>query len=963
MCKYLIKHRRGNAKRWEEKSNLIPEEGEMAVEIDEGETNYHKFKLGDGKHKYGELPYFKSSNEILEEIKTLAPSESENVTLGLNEPAPEDTVPSICDFELVPKTMEVGYNLTFQSFTQYGKFHGSEIPPLTTQGRLSVVDKNNNLKYSKYINPLFNYRDEVKDILTQNGIIKNWSKKFYLNKLPTTVEAVGMTGGLVQNYICTWEFEEEEFLNYGIPLRSANIPILSACFISNENYTNAAVWYATQNPAIFYYDNEANKYIFKAKTSSSLNSIAILTNYSKVYFYYQIQDSYNIPFDFAMGITKGDQIIFEPDFSDTQEFIDSGEVYQLGKGVEVNIDPTVTIQVPRNSKDACSGMINAARILNNAEASGGGDSTVQGYSWIGEGDGESDYTARIQSKLNELNSLSRGGTIHLGPGTSKISDSLIVYGNTTIQGTGLTTIEQISDNTHAIVLSGSNINLKDLTIKLSGECTEDTACIFANSDNHPTLGGHYNDKYPQNMYTQFCSALKVTLIGTYRVTAAGTEEATDSNGNTYTYTYYELDERNKNYRGYGFKGHGLYFNYFTCTNVTGRHLFSVVGGSSASRISVTATECNYGVYPGVSNSFVEITGHSYYATGKNKTMINASKALVYSSSVNTIYLARAFDTQHYEAVIYFDETSFGNTCMPVPELSQFSNISEIHPVSQDYNKIVINYGRGNTIPGYQETHPYFIGARYINMAGQTLINPQSHGSVDNALAGAGVWGKITSGEDDWNENASLIGLADICRYPKELDASKSRHGAPALISKRSPSVEHPIEITIDVSNRPISSFKNLWIQFHHEYVASDFSITFYNKSGALETRYFVNNREPIFYYAMHQEGGTGPKAKIVISITKAQQIENLKSQDTAHVVREKNYNPDGLIGIVNIGMAQNDAFGRAYLGECGGSLYGNVDMHQNTLKNLAEPKEEGDAVNKAYLDSKLEEIMALLNKE
>jgi hypothetical protein len=54
---------------------------------------------------------------------------------------------------------------------------------------------------------------------------------------------------------------------------------------------------------------------------------------------------------------------------------------------------------------------------------------------------------------------------------------------------------------------------------------------------------------------------------------------------------------------------------------------------------------------------------------------------------------------------------------------------------------------------------------------------------------------------------------------------------------------------------------------------------------------------------MHQEPGTGPKAKIVISITKAQQIENLKYQDSAQVVREKNYNPDGLIGIVNIGMA------------------------------------------------------------
>jgi hypothetical protein len=45
-------------------------------------------------------------------------------------------------------------------------------------------------------------------------------------------------------------------------------------------------------------------------------------------------------------------------------------------------------------------------------------------------------------------------------------------------------------------------------------------------------------------------------------------------------------------------------------------------------------------------------------------------------------------------------------------------------------------------------------------------------------------------------------------------------------------------------------------------------------------------------------------------------------------------------------------------------------MHQNTLKNLASPEAEGDAVNKFYLDEELKklqdkitELEALINKE
>jgi hypothetical protein len=80
------------------------------------------------------------------------------------------------------------------------------------------------------------------------------------------------------------------------------------------------------------------------------------------------------------------------------------------------------------------------------------------------------------------------------------------------------------------------------------------------------------------------------------------------------------------------------------------------------------------------------------------------------------------------------------------------------------------------------------------------------------------------------------------------------------------------------------------------------------------------------------------------------------------------YNPDGLIGICNVGMTVNDYAGRSFLGECGGSLYGNVDMHQNTLKNLPNPVDDGDAVSKAYVDAQahniteteIDELLALI---
>jgi hypothetical protein len=38
-------------------------------------------------------------------------------------------------------------------------------------------------------------------------------------------------------------------------------------------------------------------------------------------------------------------------------------------------------------------------------------------------------------------------------------------------------------------------------------------------------------------------------------------------------------------------------------------------------------------------------------------------------------------------------------------------------------------------------------------------------------------------------------------------------------------------------------------------------------------------------------------------------------------------------------------------------------MHQNTLKNLSAPVDDGDAVSKAYLEQRLAELEALIAKE
>ena len=867
----------------------------------------------------------------------------EKVILRLDEPAPEDTVPSICDFMLTPTTPEAAYSLYYSAFLPNGKLYGSEVPIMTTKGILSVKDSDGNVKYSKYVEPMFNTRG-VSDVLTHKGLAKKWSKKFYLTKEPVSVTySPPPYSGPPDAYIFVWEFDESEFESTGIPAKMHDIPMASPCFINNDksenNVNKQAIWHATPYPAFFSYDEASGKYTLTARGIEGWSIKKQLTEYSKVHFYYQLETPYVLPFTFAMGIDAGDQISFEADIAESQPYIETIPDFNG------SVNPSVTAFVPRSIEDAMGGMNNVATMLNMDDNSTDGDATVQGYSWIGEGDGTTDYTTRIQQKIDEIHKITNGGTIYLGPGTYPISNCLIVYENTRIVGDGRTVIEQAADNTHAIVLSGSYITLRDLTIKLSGACTEDTACVFANASNHSEYGTR-DERYPENMYVQYCTIQNVKLQGTYSLSR-------NSDGQ-----YYISDEA-KAYRGYGLRSRGGYFNFLVCENVTGLRLFSVIGSGSGSRFSVTVNECRHGVYPGVAYSIVEISGHSYYAYNDNGEVVNGSETLITTNTHDSLYLARAYDSQHFSTIAFFDSKSMANVYIPFTAVSDYTNAPSYHAVSKISHSDFIDLGRGNSTPGHYETWPFVVGNRLKELSGQTLINPSLQGGVDNALAGAGIWGNISSNVA-WTEYG--IRLMDVCRYPKENTVEKDNMHS--IVSSVSPNENNPIELIIDISDRPVAGFPALWIQFDHRYVASELTISLdiHNTGEYTFSRSFTNNVDPMFYWMDHQIGANVLVYRIKVTFTKALIMPDFIATTSDHIEFSVDYNPDGLVGIVNIGMPQNEPFGRAFLGECGGSLYGNVDMHQNTFKNLADPVDDGDAVSKAYLEARLAALEALLSK-
>lgn len=854
------------------------------------------------------------------------------VVLRLNETAPEDTIPSICDFMFTPTTPSAAYGLYSAPFLGGGQFSGNEVPVLTTKGTLSVKDIDGNVKYSKYIDPMFNTRG-VSDVLTNRGLEKKWSKKFYLNKEPVSTTYVPpVYTGALDNYVFVWEFDESEFANTGIPAKIQDIAIASPCFRNNDSSKSqitgyVEIWNGTPYPAFFSYNAETGKYTLSARGIQGDSIKHQLTNYSKVHFYYQLETPYTLPFTFAMGIDAGDTISFEADLTDNQPYIDALPNFQ-----NRSVEPTVTAFIPRNVEDAMTGMNNAAMMLNMDDATGG-DATVQGYSWIGEGDGTTDYTVQIQSKIDELRTTSNGGTIHLGPGTYPISKSLIVSGNIQIFGDGYTVIEQRADNTHAVIWNGSNIRMCDLTIKLAGACTENTACIFANSNN--TTSGVRNEKYPENMYVQNCSANNITLKGTY--------------GFSWKEGYPYLSDKALAYRGVGISG-AMYFNFCDFDGVFCRNLYAgIYNGGGANHYRIYVPDSRFAVYGGGGNNIFDINAHTYYGYGQDGQLILGTEYAFYGREAESNMITMIlYDSQYSKGQLYFDGRCKDNRYSGPSYTSGLSN--DAGSFWKSGYRAVTDYGRGNA---HVQTFPenfVGIGSHLYGISGLPIWNTQFSPSVNNALSGAGVWGSITSNKE-WTNNG--IDLSDACRYPK--DTLKTYFGLASAICKVSPSEESPIEIIIDISDRPVTNYKGFWIQFDHRYVAEEYTVSFDTTNDGvfdLLARTITGNDQPVSYGFNYQEPSL-MIYRIKISITKALQIPEFTYSDANYEVYTINYNPDGYIGIVNIGMPSNEAYGRAFLGECGGSLYGNVDMHQNTLKNLPDPVDEGDAVSKAYLEERL----------
>jgi hypothetical protein len=352
-----------------------------------------------------------------------------------------------------------------------------------------------------------------------------------------------------------------------------------------------------------------------------------------------------------------------------------------------------------------------------------------------------------------------------------------------------------------------------------------------------------------------------------------------------------------------------------------------------------------------------IHGHTYYGTGVDGLIsMTDYVAYCYQAEGNNIFIG-FYDAQHCLSVIYLDGESFNNFYTINPLASGATNVatSVKGQSARERHSKVIDLGRNNMATATYEHIPYAVGGRVQKISGLT-VNNEVNGATDNALAGAGIWGVITSNAE-WNENG--IELKDVCRYPKEIPVQNELGSVYSTIS---PTVENPIEIEIIFGNRPITSFDSLWIQFDHRYVAEDFTIHWSNRvNGEYNSSFQVEgNNNVVFYYNAHQISAKNIY-RVKIVITKALIIENFKYQNAAYQEEIITYNPDKLIGIVNIGMANKEPFGRAFLGECGGSLYGDVDVHGNRLRNLGYPSEEGDVVNKKYLDDAVGDIETSLD--
>lgn len=878
------------------------------------------------------------------------------ITLGLNETVPANGLPSICDFKLIPKTPCVYYTLTSAD-----GLSGFEVPLDTTKGYVVVKDSEGFEKYRKEI-PEVIKTSKASDEVSSTKIVKNWSGKKYITSTPIndlTKKIEGSNSAKTVNTVFVFKFLETEFNDDELPSKNGEIPICSPGIRQTPLENIEANWNYVFNDqsalGVFYWNAEENAYFLKLRVFGQKDP----TTWTKVYFHYQLENpKINNDFYLAMGLSPGDKVEFIQDNSHFEKFINTGSLRTTGKKViassdEIDVTPTLEITIPTALSGTTQGFPTAATILNRGVAGKPISSSSADYSWIGTGDGETDYTVQIQNKLNDLHNISNGGTIYLGSGTYPISSSLIIYDNTRIIGDGQTIIEQKKDNTHAMIWSGSNITMRDLTIKLSGACTELTSCIFINSNNREGASNR-DTRYPANVYVWNCSVNNVTLVGKYNF--------------KWENNIPSLSDETLAYRGVGIYSNRLFFNFFDCDGLFCERLYSgVYGGGGSNNFRLFVIKSRHAVYDkGGGNNRYEIKGHTYYESyKKNETdeveqIISATDYVVYSEGEHNIYDVSGFyDIQHSKGCVYFAGLSMANICYVPGEMTELTNLRMM-----PNHTGVINYGRANKIIKPYNESRLVVGNRHFDITGQINPNMTMSPTVDNALAGAGVWGSISckdkNGEDITSSTESMISLSEICRYPRDKECKHS--GLGSIIFNKTPSEDDPIIIVIDIHDRHIYGYEGLWIQFDHRYVAQDFKFSFdVNNNGTYSYEHTVSdNIEPVAYMLLSQ-CPTIPIYRIKIIITKALSMESIVYRSASYELSDNNYNLDGYVGIVNIGMPQNDAYGRSFLGECGGSLYGDVDLNKHTFKNLSKPEEDGDAVNKLYVDEKIGDIDSVLD--
>lgn len=840
-------------------------------------------------------------------------------TIAMNESVPSDVLGNISNFEIKPVTQEVYYSITNTSVLANNKEHnGIEVPIVTTSGDIVVKNAEGFEKY-RYTLPFMINSQGVSDEFTHKGVYKKWSDKFYITKVPTVTSLEKYLDSHPQNYLFTLEFTEEDFGDMQPP-KIENIPIVSTSFVNmgteyilygNADNSGNSVWGAGIARANLSWNSEKNAWVLLVRTN--LSSTDYLTKCSKIHFFYQLATPY---FDksvgFALGLEPMDSVTFESNLEYSKYLSISNFLYADFKKkiavTEIDDDINFTGWIPKGINKSLGSFVSVANMLNNASKPASSDVDINNYNWIGDADKSIDYTDKIQKKIDAVYALG-GGNIYLGNGEYHISSPLIIYANINLVGDHNTKLIQDSDNTHAIMLSGSNVEIKNLIISLAGDCTEDTACIYVNSDNTED-NPEYTTNYPVNKYCQHILIENVSFNGTY---AFGKE-----NG------YSVIPENYDTYRGCGIISNRLYFNYAFIENCRFSHLYAGVNGEGGSnQYNIVCSECRIGFIAIAGYNTVNISGHSYYATGENG-ILSMSDSIVVSSGQLTTYVLKTYDEQWYKSIITFDGLSMGNKYDIVyGSMSHYSNIYNNDESKGVLTHIVNDYGRGNKSISLMQNKPYYIGSRYKTITGLTSTK-EFNPVIDNALSGAGKWGTIASNTKFSEFDMSLT---DVCRYPNDRQNNNSE-SLPYILSNTSPSKDNPIEITIDISNRIVKTYYNLFIQFDHRYVASDFVISFDTTGDGVYDiiHEVVGNNDVIYYYIDHQHGDLKNIYSIKISITKALQIEDLKYQISNYTKYTMDYNTSGLVGICNIGMVGDDYCGRSFLSECGGTIYGDLTV-------------------------------------